>query len=96
MVAAVKRPVSSQVLLDSAVIERDLDMRINELAIRLEESNVIIDAVGRMGVNEVTRLGADGEVMADLASLLSRGISGEDILDEVKKLRRSLSIKYCF
>jgi glycine hydroxymethyltransferase len=87
---------SSQVLLDSNQIEEELGSRINDLAIQLERSNIIIDAVGRMGVNEITRLGADESFVADLASLISRGISGESVLDEVKKLRESMSIKYCF
>ena len=87
---------SSQVLLDSSRIEEELDTRINDLAIRLEESNIIIDAVGRMGVNEITRLGADETHVADIASLISHCISGENVLAEAKKLRESLSIRYCF
>ncbi len=87
---------SSQVLLDSSRIEEELGTRINDLAIRLEESNIIIDAVGRMGVNEITRLGADEAHVADLASLISRCISGENVLAEAKKLRKGLSIQYCF
>jgi glycine hydroxymethyltransferase len=87
---------SSQVLLDSERVEEELGSRINDLAVLLEKSNIIIDAVGRMGVNEITRLGADESLMAELASLIARGMSGENVLDEVKRMRASLSIKYCF
>ncbi|MFQ5909635.1 MAG: serine hydroxymethyltransferase, partial [Thermoplasmata archaeon] len=87
---------SSQVMLDGDKIRSELNLRINDLAIRLEKSNVIIDAVGRLGVNEVTRLGGNESHMRELASLISRCISGENVLEEVKRLRASLSMSFCF
>ncbi|MFQ6127956.1 MAG: serine hydroxymethyltransferase [Thermoplasmata archaeon] len=87
---------SCQVLLDGDRIQSELGLTMNDLAIMLEKSNIIIDAVGRMGVSEATRLGANEAHMRELASLISRCVSGEDVSGEVKTLRSSLSITFCF
>lgn len=87
---------SNQVLLDKTGIEEETGVRINDLAERLEESNIIIDAVGRLGTNELTRLSARESDIETVAGLLSKALSGEDVREEVRELRSTLSIGYCF
>ncbi|MFQ6106337.1 MAG: serine hydroxymethyltransferase [Thermoplasmata archaeon] len=87
---------SSLILLDGDRIESNMDLKMNDLSIRLEKSNIIIDSVGRLGVNEVTRLGGKEHHMEDLASLIARCVSGEDVSEDVRKLRNTLSLSFCF
>lgn len=86
---------SCQVLLDTEQMKKELDVNMNDFATRLEECNIIVDAVGRIGVNEMTRLGGKETHVRELATLISACISGEDVSKEVRAMRASLSMAYC-
>lgn len=86
---------SCQILLDSEQMKTELGLSMNDFATRLEESNIIVDAVGRIGVNEITRLGGNETHMKELATLISSCTSGEDVSKEIKALRASLSMAFC-
>ncbi len=75
---------SHQVLLDYDRTKCDF------IAKRLEESNIIIDNWGRMGVSEVTRLGMDVAEMEQIAELISIVVLGKKPVDFVKKKGRSI------
>ncbi|MEK6987376.1 MAG: hypothetical protein AABX97_04665, partial [Candidatus Thermoplasmatota archaeon] len=63
---------------------------------RLEANNLIVDAVGRIGTNEVTRWGAREEDMQTVAGLIVRAARGEDVRKEVAELRSRLKLSYVF
>ncbi len=63
---------------------------------RCEENHLIVDAVGRLGTNEVTRMGAKEEDMRTLAGLLVGAARGEDVRQEVAELRARLRLSYVF
>lgn len=86
---------SCQILLDDERMKSELGLSMNDIAIRLEESNIIVDAVGRIGVNEITRLNGNETHMKELASLISSCISGENVSKEIKAMRASLSMAFC-
>jgi glycine hydroxymethyltransferase len=75
---------SHQVLLDYDRSKCDF------IAKRLEESNIIIDNWGRIGVSEVTRLGMNAPEMEQIAELISVVVLGKKPADYVKKKGRSL------
>jgi glycine hydroxymethyltransferase len=85
---------SHQVLLSQAGMERKYDRSLPESAKILEESNIIVDSVGRLGTNEITRLGMTEEDMTEVAVLVSRALSGENVRDEVVRSSQSLEIQY--
>ncbi|OGS47442.1 MAG: hypothetical protein A3K66_06080 [Euryarchaeota archaeon RBG_16_67_27] len=62
----------------------------------LERNNLIVDAVGRIGTNEITRMGAQEEDMQALAGLIVRALRGEDVRKEVADLRAGLRLSYVF
>lgn len=87
---------SPQVLLDGAVVREGFGYTMNDLAVKLESSNIIVDAVGRLGTNEVTRMGAGEEEMAEIADCIVRCASGEDVAAEVGRIRQGLKLSYAF
>jgi glycine hydroxymethyltransferase len=87
---------SPQVLLDAEAVREEFGLSMNELAERLEKSNIIVDAVGRLGTNEVTRMGATEEDMADIAECMVRCAQGEDTAQQVAEIRRRLNLSYVF
>jgi len=60
------------------------------IAKRLEESNIIIDNLCRMGTNEVTRMGMGPSEMEQIAELMGLVIHGKKPADVVKKRVKSL------
>jgi len=75
---------SHQVLLD-------YDMtKLQFLAQRLEQANIIIDNGGRVGTSELTRMGLGPDEMEEVAELLSLIIMGKKPADFVKKGAKSL------
>ncbi len=70
---------SHQVLLDY-----DL-RRLQFLAERLEQANIIVDNGGRVGTSELTRMGYGPDEMEEVAELLSLIILGKKHADVVKK-----------
>ena len=81
--------------LDESALKSRRGLTLDAYARRLEKSNLIVDAVGRIGTNEVTRLGADESAMAEIASLLIRALRGRSISKEVISLRSKLRMTYC-
>jgi glycine hydroxymethyltransferase len=87
---------SHQLHVDTALLKDDWDLAPNAFADRLEANNLIVDAVGRIGTNEVTRWGAKEEDMQTLAGLMVRATRGEDVRNEVAELRSKLRLSYVF
>lgn len=65
-----------------------------EFADRLERNNLIVDAVGRIGTNEITRMGATEEHMQTVAGLMTRAARGEDVRKEVEEMRAQLRLSF--
>ncbi len=63
---------------------------------RLQDSGLIVDAVARLGTNELTRLGATEPEMRETASLILAAVAGKDVSDGVVDLRSRLRLAYVF
>jgi len=87
---------SHQVHLDETGMRLALRMTPQEFSTAMERNNVIVDAVARLGSNEVTRLGATEREMADIAELMERVVAGKSVKEEVLALRSRLKLSYCF
>ena len=85
---------SHQLHVDAAALKEQWGVSLAEFADRLEANNLIVDAVGRIGTNEITRMGASEEHMQALAGLLARAARGEDVRPEVAELRGQLRLSY--
>ncbi|MEW5936964.1 MAG: serine hydroxymethyltransferase [Candidatus Thermoplasmatota archaeon] len=85
---------SHQVLLDPERMPKELGLDCSELAIRLERSNIITDALGRLGTQEITRMGLREKEMSELADLISQCAGGKDVSDGVKALRERMQMCY--
>ncbi len=85
---------SHQLHVDTALMKEVWRLTPGEFADRLEANNLIVDAVGRIGTNEVTRMGAKEEHMQILAGLMARAARGEDVRKEVAELRAQLGLAY--
>ncbi len=60
---------------------------------KLEESNIIIDCVGRMGTNEITRIGMVEKDMDTLSELIVKAMKGK-VKKDVINFRKKFTIKY--
>ena len=65
----------------------------------LEKANIIVDSAGRIGTNEMTRLGMKEKEMKEIALLISQ-IYNQQNTQEVKKKAKLLrsgfqEVKYC-
>lgn len=93
---------SHQVGLKGPEVARSLGKKAFEaVAKRLEQVDIIIDCVGRLGTNEVTRLGMKEREMGVIADLIARVlIDGEDLAgvrEEVHEMRsRFRKPVFCF
>lgn len=85
---------SHQLHVDTTLLKEKWDLQPWELADRLEANNLIVDAVGRIGTNEATRMGAKEEDMQTIAGLVVRAARGEDVRREVAELRRGWRLSY--
>jgi glycine hydroxymethyltransferase len=85
---------SHMMLLDTDRLMDQHGVSPNEFSIRLERSNIIVDAVGRIGACELTRMGAREEHMGRLASIIKDAIKGE-VKKEVGALRKELGLSFC-
>ncbi len=85
---------SHQLHVDAAALKEKWGLEPWELADRLEANNLIVDAVGRIGTNEVTRMGAKEEDMQTIAGLMARAARSEDVRKEVAEFRGGLHLSY--
>ncbi|HYY49173.1 MAG TPA: serine hydroxymethyltransferase [Thermoplasmata archaeon] len=94
--AAQDYSASHQVHVDLASMKESMGLTAAEFADRLEANNLIVDAVGRIGTAEVTRMGATEEDMQTIAGLMVRAARGEEVRGEVSELRSRLGIGFVF
>jgi glycine hydroxymethyltransferase len=87
---------SHQIQLDPTAIRARFGVTPHGLADRLEANNLIVDAVGRIGTNEVTRMGATEDTMRSLSDLLARAARGQDVRADVAAVRSTLRLSYAF
>lgn len=66
---------SHQLHLDPVGIREGFGLTMNGLGIRLEEHDIIVDAVGRLGTAEATRIGMREPDMATVADLIRRAMA---------------------
>ena len=84
-----------QMHVDEHALRADWNLTLNQYAKLLERNNIIVDAVGRIGTNELTRLGGGEATASGIAELLIRALEGEDVRRDVAALRSNLKIGYC-
>jgi len=87
---------SHQLHYDLQKLHADWGLTPHEFADRLERNNLIVDAVGRLGTNEITRMGAREEDMQTLAGLIVNAAHGEDVREDVRDLRSRLRLSFVF
>jgi glycine hydroxymethyltransferase len=85
---------SHQMMLDTPAIEERTGMDPQELAKRLEGQDIIVDAMCRLGTNEMTRKGMTEVDMATVAQLVIRASEGDEVKAEVNDLVRDLELEY--
>lgn len=85
---------SHQLHVDTAALQEKWGLTPWEFADRLEKNNLIVDAVGRIGTNEITRMGATQEHMQTVAGLMTRAARGEDVRKEVEEMRSQLRLSF--
>ena len=85
---------SHQVMLDPRALQDKWDMDLNTMAIKLEKVNIITDAVGRLGTNEVTRLGMKEGEMKNIAEFIKKALNDEKIVNDVVNFRRKHVIQH--
>ena len=86
---------SHQLHIDLEGLKAKLGLTSQDLAKRLEARDIIVDAMGRLGTQELTRLGAREDQMATVADLFARAARGRKVQGEVHDLRASLALAYC-
>jgi len=87
---------SHQIHVDLNALEASWGLTAAQFADRLEGNNLIVDAVGRIGTSEITRMGATEEDMQSVAGLIGRAARGEDVRGDVADARSRLRISYAF
>jgi glycine hydroxymethyltransferase len=85
---------SHQIMLDARAIEQKFGQSSNDMAKRLETQNIIVDAVGRLGTQEVTRRGLTEGDMATVADLVVRAAKGRRVSNEVIGLVGERELEY--
>jgi len=87
---------SHQLLMNAKEVKRIFGMSVNDLSIRLEKSNLIIDSVSRLGTGEITRLGFKEKDLPELADLFMEAARGKIIKKQVKSLRDRFDMEFRF
>lgn len=85
---------SHQMMLDTPAIEERTGMDPQELAKRLESQDIIVDAMCRLGTNEMTRRGMTEGDMDRVAELVIGASKGEEVKAQVNDLVRDLELEY--
>ena len=102
---------SHQLHIDAELLMDRFGLSMNDLGKRLEEYNLISDAVGRLGTAEITRMGMKEVHMRELAGLIHKAMIGEVIGEEngstagegmrenlkekVMEFRKRFELQYC-
>jgi glycine hydroxymethyltransferase len=84
-----------QAHVDERALRTSWNLTLDQYAKKLERNNLIVDAVGRIGTNELTRLGAREDLMADIADMIIRALDGQNVAREASALRSRLELSYC-
>src|SRR3989304_3221524 len=84
---------SPQIHMDEAAMRKGLRMTPQEFSTAMEGNNVIVDAVARIGTNEVTRLGATEKEMVEIAEIMEKAAAGKGVKEEVLALRSRSSCR---
>lgn len=87
---------SHQLLMDKDALKARFGLTMNDFAVRIERSNMIIDAVGRIGTCELTRMGMKEKHLPELADLFVAAAGGKNVKKQVKALRDQLDMDYRF
>ncbi|MCJ2520546.1 MAG: serine hydroxymethyltransferase [Candidatus Thermoplasmatota archaeon] len=87
---------SPQLLLEAEAIRERFGLSLNDLAIALEKNDIIVDSVGRIGTNEITRMGGQEEDMVEIAEVILRCAQGENVAEDVASIRQRFSLSYAF
>ena len=85
-----------QIHVDLPVLKEGFGLTSAQFADRLEANDLIVDAVGRIGTSEITRMGATEEDMQIIAGLIVRAARGEDVRREVADVRSQLRLSFVF
>lgn len=89
---------SHQILIDIEAVEKNLGLSPMELMNLLESENIIIDTIGRMGTNEMTRRGCKTEHMEQIAAFFKRVMLDREknVKGDIKNFIQQLKLEYCF
>lgn len=87
---------SHQLLMDKDALRARFGLTMNDFAVRIERANMIIDAVGRIGTCELTRMGMKEKHLPELADLFVAAAGGKNVKKQVKALRDQLDMDYRF
>ena len=87
---------SHQLLMDRKELRAIYGLSINDFAVRMEKSNLIIDAVGRLGTCEITRMGMKEKHLGELADLFVEAAKGKIVKKRVKALRDQFDMDFRF
>ena len=85
-----------QIHVDQTALRDGWGLTSAQFADRLEANNLIVDAVGRIGTSEITRMGATEEEMQSIAGLIVRAARGEDVRTEAAEVRSRLRMAFVF
>ncbi|MGQ0797787.1 MAG: serine hydroxymethyltransferase [Methanobacteriota archaeon] len=85
---------SHQIAYDRSALKERWGLTPHGFADRLERNNLIVDAVGRLGTAEATRMGATAADMERIAGLIVRAAEGEDVRPEVAEVRAGLRLSF--
>jgi len=85
---------SHQMMVDTDWVEANLGVSVNDLANRLEAQDIIVDAMCRLGTNEMTRRGMTEPDMERVAELVVRASKGEEVRDEVHALVEGRDLEF--
>ena len=87
---------SHQILMNPKKIKSKYGLSVNDLSIRLEKSNIIIDSVARLGTGEITRIGMKEKDIPELAELIINAANGKDIRKYVKLMRSRFKMIFTY
>ncbi|MBN1678382.1 MAG: PLP-dependent transferase [Candidatus Thermoplasmatota archaeon] len=85
---------SHQLLMDRRALKARYHLTVNDFANRMERSNLIIDAVGRIGTCELTRIGMKEKHLPELADLFAAAAGGKAVKKQVKALRNQFDMDF--